>query len=196
MPRFSYPCPGCRTTNSLHDADCRFEGTAWPAIEKSYTDVIAILTTGETSESAVRERVHGDWGGLHKAALEALRREGRVVQADDGTLRLLTAAEYKEQVSEPTSEPMRTLYERGSVPGCHDNAVFAMIAWYEMVGLSWAETKENVTAWLRDSGAWARGGFEETSPEELVEKKRHVYEAEYGWKEKAQAAKRVIERHG
>ena len=90
---------------------------------------------------------------------------------------------------------MRTLYRRGSVPGCHDNAVFAMIAWYEMVGLSWAETRENVVEWLHDSGAWARGGFEESTPGELVDAKRHVYESGYGWKEKAEAAKRVIERH-
>jgi hypothetical protein len=64
-----------------------------------------------------------------------------------------------------------------------------------MVGLSWAETKENVVTWLEDSGTWDRGGFEETSPSELVEKKRHVYEAGYGWKEKAESAKRVVDRH-
>ncbi|ELK49881.1 hypothetical protein D320_17955, partial [Haloferax sp. BAB-2207] len=26
MPHFDYPCPDCRATTSLHDADCRFEG--------------------------------------------------------------------------------------------------------------------------------------------------------------------------
>ena len=197
MPRFQYPCPGCRTTNSLHQQGCSFEGADWSAIEKAYTDLIAVLSDPDAaplSEAALREAVHGEWGGLHKAALGVLRREGRVVE-DDGQLRLLTAAEYKEQVSEPDREPLRTIYQHGSVPGCHDNAVFAMIAWYEMVGLSWAETKENVVEWLRTSGAWDRGGFEESSPEELVESKRHVYESGYGWKEKAQAAKRVIERH-
>ncbi|MEF8780548.1 MAG: hypothetical protein V5A46_07700 [Haloferacaceae archaeon] len=196
MPRFQYPCPGCRTTNSLHQQGCSFEGADWSAIEKAYTDVVAVLSdpgTAPLSESSLREAVHGEWSGLHKAALGVLRGEGRVVEEGD-ELRLLTAAEYKEQVSEPDREPMRTIYRHGSVPGCHDNAVFAMIAWYEMVGLSWAETKENVVEWLRTSGAWDRGGFEEASPEELVEKKRHVYEAGYGWKEKAQAAKRVIER--
>ncbi|AUX10850.1 hypothetical protein AArcSl_3244 [Halalkaliarchaeum desulfuricum] len=197
MPRFQYPCPGCRTTNSLHQQGCSFEGADWSAIEKAYTDLIAVLSDPDAaplSEADLREVVHGEWSGLYKAALGVLRREGRVVE-DDGELRLLTAAEYKEQVSEPDREPLRTIYEHGSVPGCHDNAVFAMIAWYEMVGLSWAETKENVIEWLRTSGAWDRGGFEESSPEELVESKRHVYEAGYGWKEKAQAAKRVIERH-
>ena len=197
MPRFQYPCPGCRTTNSLHQQGCSFEGVDWSAIEKAYTDLIAVLSAPDAaplSEAALRDEVHGEWSGLYKAALGVLEREGRVID-DDGQLRLLTAAEYKEQVSQPDREPLLTIYEHGSVPGCHDNAVFAMIAWYEMVGFSWAETKENVVEWLRTSGAWDRGGFEESSPEELVESKRHVYESGYGWKEKAQAAKRVIERH-
>ena len=196
MPRFRYPCPGCRTTNSLHDVDCEFEGVNWPTIEKAYVDLLAVLTADRdgVSESTLRDAVDGEWSGLHKAALDTLEREQRVVR-EDGTLRLLTAAEFKELVSEPTREPMRTVYEHGSVPGCHDNAVFAMIAWYEMVGLSWPETRENVIEWLRTSGAWDRGGFEESSPAELVDKKRHVYDQGYGWKEKGQAAKRVIERH-
>ncbi|WP_129114264.1 DUF7474 family protein [Halegenticoccus tardaugens] len=193
MPHFAYPCPGCRTTNDLHGADCRFEGTPWPEIEKAYTDVVALLSAGPRSERDLRRGVHGEWGALHAAALDRLRTEQRVTE-EDGSLRLLTAAEYKEHVSEPTREPMRTIYLKGSVPGCHDNAVFAMIAWYEMVGLSWAETKENVVSWLEESGSWARGGFEEASPEQLVESKRHVYEAGYGWKEKAQAAKSLIDR--
>lgn len=193
VPRFDYPCPGCRSTNSLHDVDCRFEGTPWPDVEKAYADVIALLSSGARSAEALRGDCHGEWDALHAAALDRLQAEERVTE-EEGALRLRTAAEYKELVSEPTREPMRTIYREGSVPGCHDNAVFAMIAWYEMVGLSWAETKENVVAWLRESGAWDRGGFEETSPEELVESKRHVYESGYGWKEKAEAAKAVIDR--
>jgi len=195
VPRFSYPCPDCRTTNSLHELECRFEGTAWPTIEKAYTDCLAVLSTGDCTEPQLRESVHDEWGELHKAAVETLKAISRVEQADDGTLRLLTAAEYKELVSEPTIEPMATVYEHGSVPGCHDNAVFAMIAWYEMVDLSWAETKANVVEWLETSGAWDRGGFEEASPEELVENKRHVYEAGYGWKQAGREAKAVIDRH-
>jgi hypothetical protein len=196
VPTFRYPCPGCRTTNSLHDADCEFEGTSWPAVEKAYTDLLAVLSAEPDGlpEGALRDAVPADWSGLHKAALGALRRDQRVVE-DGDRLRLLTAAEFKERVSEPTREPMRTVYEHGSVPGCHDNAVFAMVAWYEMVGLSWPETRENVVSWLRESGAWDRGGFEESTPEELVDAKRHVYDEGYGWKEKGQAAKRVIERH-
>ena len=195
MPRFSYPCPGCRTTNSLHEPDCRFEGTPWPTIEKAYIDCLAVLTVEELTEKALRDAVDSEWSDLHTAALATLKSLNRIDQADDGSLRLLTAAEYAEQVSEPSIEPMATIYEHGSVPGCHDNAVFAMIAWYEMVDLSWPETKENVVTWLRESGAWERGGFEESSPEELVESKRHVYESGYGWKQAGQEAKAVIDRH-
>ena len=195
MPRFSYPCPGCRTTNSLHEPDCRFEGTPWPTIEKAYIDTLAVLTAEERTEQELRNAVDAEWRDLHTAALATLTSLNRIEQADDGTLRLLTAAEYAEQVSEPSIEPMATIYEHGSVPGCHDNAVFAMIAWYEMVDLSWPETKDNVVTWLRESGAWDRGGFEESSPEALVENKRHVYESGYGWKQAGQEAKAVIDRH-
>ncbi|GAA0205730.1 DUF7474 family protein [Halobaculum roseum] len=195
MPRFAYPCPGCRTTNSLHDAGCDFEGTEWHHVEQAYTDVLTVLVDGPVTESALQHAVHDEWSGLHRAALDVLQREGRVEETDAG-LELLTAERYREEVSEPTREPMATIYREGSYPGCHDNAIFALIAWYEMVGLSWAETRQNVIEWLHRSGTWDRGGFEESSPEQLVESKRHVYEAGYGWKEKAQAAKRVIERHG
>jgi hypothetical protein len=193
VPRFDYPCPDCRTTNSLHDTDCRFEGVEWSAVEKAYVDVLSVLSGGVVDADALREASHGEWDALHQAAVDRLERDGRVDDSND-RLRLLTAEEFREEVSEPTREPIRTIYRRGSVPGCHDNAVFAMIAWYEMVGLSWAETRDNVVAWLRESGTWDRGGFEEPSPEALVDRKRHVYEAGYGWKEKAQAAKRVIDR--
>ena len=194
MPRFDYPCPDCHSTSSLHDAGCRFEGRSWQDLERAYVDQLSVLAAGAREEDALRDAV-AEWTGLHEQALSHLRRTGRVQPDTNGRLELLTAEEYREQVSEPTSEPMRTLYRRGSFPGCHDNAVFAMVAWYEMVGLSWPETRENVVEWLEESGTWARGGFEESSPQELVDSKRHVYEAGYGWKEKAQAAKRVIDRH-
>ena len=162
---------------------------------RSYIDSLAVLTAEELTEEELRATVDAEWSDRHTAALATLKSLNRIEQADDGTLRLLTAAEYAEQVSEPSIEPMATIYEHGSVPGCHDNAVFAMIAWYEMVDLSWPETKENVVTWLRESGAWDRGGFEESSPEELVENKRHVYESGYGWKQAGQEAKAVIDRH-
>jgi hypothetical protein len=191
---FAYPCPSCRTTSNLHGPDCRFDGTPRPAVEKAYTDILAALTAEPRTERALQTAVHGRWSARHAAALDTLRREHRLRETDEGLLELLTPAERLERVAEPTREPMRTIYEHGSVPGAHDNSVFALIAWYEMVGFSWEDTREHVTDWLESSGTWARGGFEEATPEELVEGKRHVYEAGYGWKEKAEAAKRVIDR--
>ena len=107
---------------------------------------------------------------------------------------MLTPAERAERISEPVSEPMRTIYEKGSYPGCHDNALFAMLAWHKMVGFSWEETQDKVTEWLVRSGSWERGGFGESVPKDVIYNKKHVYEGGYGWMEKAQAAKRVIER--
>ena len=199
MPRFEYPCPDCRTRSSLHGDNCRFEGVERTTIENAYLDVVAPLTDGVTETDALRDRLgfddaaDGPASELRAAALSVLQRDGRVDETN-GRLRILPPDEYREAVAEPTVEPIRTVYREGSVPGCHDNAVFAMIAWYEMVGLSWQETRDRVVEWLEESGAWDRGGFEEGSPAELVAKKRHVYQSGYGWKEKAEAAKRVIER--
>jgi hypothetical protein len=192
--RLRYRCPGCRTTSNLHDADCEFEGTDRRHIEKAYTDLLGALSAREYGdEDALRDDVPERWSGLHAAVFGRLKSDRRVVD-EDGTIRLLSPEEYKERVSRPTFEPLQTIYERGSVPGAHDHSVFAMVAFYEMVGLSWEETRENTIEWLRESGTWDRGGFEESSPEELVDSKRHVYEQSYGWKQAATEAKAVIDR--
>lgn len=193
--RLRYRCPGCRTTNNLHDSGCEFEGTDRARIERAYTDLLSVLTQGLHTESALRESVPGRWSGIHAAVLGRLRNDRRVVEPDEADgLRLLPPGEYRELVSQPTFEPLATIYEKGSVPGAHDHSVFAMLAFYEMVGLSWEEAKENVVAWLVDTGTWDRGGFEESTPQELVESKRHVYEMGYGWKQAATEAKAVIDR--
>jgi hypothetical protein len=192
VPRFRYPCPDCRTTSNVHDASCEYEGHRRAEVEAAYVDVLSHLSRRPFRESALRDRTE-EWTPLHRAALGRLTRERRVEERD-GLLHLLTVEEYKDRVSRPTADPLKTIYEKGSVPGAHDNSVFALVAFYEMVGLSWEETREQVVEWLYDSGTWARGGFEESSPEELVDAKKHVYDQGYGWKEKAQAAKAVIDR--
>jgi hypothetical protein len=195
VPRaFAYPCPDCRTTSNLHDPACRFDGTRRAEIEKAYTDIVAVLSADRLTEERLQQAVHAPWSARHAAAIDTLRREHRVVETDAGTLELLPPAARKERASEPRSDPLRTVYRQGSVPGCHDHAVFAMIAFYEMVGFSWEETRERVVAWLEESGAWDRGGFEESTPEAVVDNKRHVYESGYGWMQAAQEAKAVIDR--
>ncbi len=191
--RLRYRCPGCRTTSNLHDPGCEFEGTDRTDIERAYTDLLAVLSVAPRERSVLQEAIPGQWGGLHVAVLGRLQSDQRVVETN-GELRLLPPEEYRDRVSRPTFEPLQTIYERGSVPGAHDHSVFAMVAFYEMVGLSWEETRENTIEWLLESGTWDRGGFEEASPGELVDSKRHVYEMGYGWKQAATEAKAVIDR--
>ncbi|MFB6119339.1 hypothetical protein [Halosegnis sp.] len=192
MARFEYPCPDCRTRSNLHEVGCDLDGTAWTDIEAAYVDVLAELSQASLSADQLREQVE-DWGRLHARALSRLRRDQRV-DGDDDELELLTAEAYRDRVTHPTMEPLKTIYEKGSVHGAHDNAVFALVAFYEMVGLSWEETREQMLTWLEESGTWARGGFEEATPEELIDSKRHVYERGYGWKQAGKEAKAVIDR--
>lgn len=199
MPaHFGYPCPDCRSTNNLHEPACRFTGRPWHEIEKAYVDVLSALSCEPRNEDALREALRADenagWSPLHQQALRRLDEDHRVEEQESGVLVVVPPEERKERLQKPTYEPLRTIYEKGSVPGAHDNSVFALVAFYEMVGFTWPETKQLVVEWLHDSGTWARGGFEERSPEELLEGKRHVYEQGYGWKEKAKAAKAVIDR--
>lgn len=163
-------------------------------IEKAYTDIIVSLLREPKPKADLRDAVPERWSRQHTAALDTLEREYRVRQGEDGMLDVVRPADRKEHISEPVHEPIKTIYEKGSVPGCHDNAVFALIAWYEMVGFSWDETKDHVVDWLEKSGSWDRGGFEETTPDAVVEKKRHVFAKGYGWKQAAQEAKAVIDR--
>ncbi len=194
MARFEYPCPDCRTTSSLHKSDCRFDGTDWTTIERAYVNILSTLTDGPLREGRLREAIPVRWDRLHSAALSRLRHDQRIQETESGALELLSPEEFSEQVAVPTHDSLQTIYEHGSVPGCHDHAVFALVAYYEMVGLSWPETRERVTDWLRDSGTWERGGFEEESPEAVVTGKRHVYVRGYGWKQAAEEAANVIKR--
>lgn len=193
--KFNYPCPSCRAKNNLHDPDCDFNGVSINKIESVYIDLLSYLTTGTYTRTDIERGIgQENWTDIHTEAISYLKNTRRVTEKSDGKLSLLDAETYKEEVSQPRHDPMKTLYEEGSVPGAHDNTVFAMIAYYEMVGLSWEETQEKMLSWLEETGTWDRGGFAEDTPEELVEAKKHVHEEGYGWKEKANAAKRIIDR--
>jgi len=190
---FGYPCPSCRTTSNLHDPDCQFDGRERETVESAYVDLLAAVMATPRPRGALERDL--SWSSLHAACLSLLQREHRVDEDSSGDLRAVPPEERRERLAVPDPEPLRVIYEEGSVPGCHDNAVFALIAWYESAGFSWAETKQLVVDWLHESNTWARGGFEEPDPERLVENKRHVYEEGYGWQQRAQAAQNVIEGH-
>ena len=200
MQWFEYPCPSCNSTNAIHTKSCDHVNKNREQIESAYFDIILPILTGTKTAEEFR---NGDlisngpsendhWTGLHEDCLTILNESKRIIDRGNGYV-FLTQDEWADEMSKPGFEPMKTIYEKGSYPGCHDNSTFAMIAYYEMVGLSWEETKEQVINWIHESGTWDRGGFAESSPEELIDSKYHVFESGYGWKEKAKAAKKVID---
>lgn len=179
----------------LHGRDCQFDDRDRASIERAYVDILAGLSTGPRTKDALRERIDVPWDDLRQATLRTMIRDARVdTDHSSGEERLMIVPpdEIADRI-EPTEDPLRTVYEEGSVAGAHDNSVFAMVSYYASKGLSWTDTRRQVLNWLEESGTWARGGFEESSPEALVDDKRHVFEEGYGWKEKATAAKRVID---
>jgi len=186
-----YPCPACRSTTVFHTPDCRFGECDREQIQQAYVAIATVLDAGPRDRDALQAALD-DWGPLYAAVVDALERDHRIEARDDGALAVVPPAERRERLRVPQHEALRTIYDEGSVPGAHDNSVFALVSYYEMVGLSWPETREAVLEWLDQSGTWERGGFEEATPEDLVDAKRHVYEQGYGWKAKAEAASRVI----
>lgn len=192
---YRYPCPGCRSTTVLHRRDCGFEDRGRVDVERAHVEILAHLAAGPRPRSDLQDGIDRPWDDLHEATLRMLIRDARVETERGGgeeRLRIVPPDEIADRI-EPTEDPLRTIYEHGSVAGAHDNSVFAMVAYYASKGLTWEDTRRQVINWLEESGTWARGGFEEPSPEALVDAKRHVFEEGYGWLEKAIAAKRVID---
>lgn len=189
---YRYPCPSCRSTNVLHGRNCRFADRRRSAIERAQVEIIAAMATGRKRREELQETVGINWDDLAEASVRMLERDSRVDVDRDQSLELIPPDEIADRI-EPVEDPLRTVYEHGSVPGAHDNSVFAMVAYYASKGLTWEDTRRQVINWLEESGTWARGGFEESSPAVLVAGKRHVHEEGYGWLEKATAAKRVID---
>lgn len=182
-------------------------------IEQAYVDIITALSFRDFVGGDLVDKLDHIDSKLLSDCLHYLVTQNRVFDLTDTELmselesidpetvpddanvyyHLPTHAEWKTAVSYPSFEPLKTIYEEGSYPGCHDNAVFALVAYFQMVGLTWDETVDMVEEWFDETGTWERGGFEEDTPRELIEDKKHVYDNEYGWSEKGEAAKNVIE---
>lgn len=195
-----YCCPKCRSNYRFHEADCSWSGIEWEQIEKAYIDILSILTRAPQTRPDLSDAVHGDWSAIHEQVFRRFEREDRIESIgmveqsgeDRDVWRLLTPDEYKEQSKTPSHEHLEIINEHGPVDGCKDDAVVAMISYYEMIGLSWEETLTETIDWLERTGAWSRGSWEESSPEQLVRSKKHVYDGGYGWKNAAQQAATVI----
>jgi hypothetical protein len=190
-----YPCPDCFTSTALHTADCRFEGADRDAVERAYVNILStVLGTAADealTEASLKRRLSDQWGPLHDAALGRLTAHYYLRETDDGLEPVTAATRLDEQ--EPTAPALRTLWEHGSVPGCHDNAIFALISWHELHGFDWEQTCERMLEWFDRTGTWARGGFDEPSPTTVLANKRHVHEEGYGWRDKAEMAAGVVE---
>lgn len=221
MKDFEYPCPHCGSVSQLHGDTCDYITTTGSEytreqIETAYFALITELSFTSSNRNNLIESTT-EYIGERKLVgdcLDYLVRTNRVFDITDQEIirsvdsiskdmipdehsgsyyYMPTHEEWKEAISYPQFEPIRTIYENGSYPGCHDNAVFSLVAYFQMVGLSWEETVEIVEEWFEESGTWERGGFEEDSPTEVITNKKHVYENEYGWREKGEAAKSVID---
>jgi hypothetical protein len=155
-------------------------------------DILSVLSVLPCRKSSLEDSVDGGWTDLHEDCFKTLWGLNHIKLNDSSQFALLTPDEQQESV-EPTQEPLRTIYEHGTVPGCHDNGIFALIAWYANQDLSWDETKQKLREWFSRTGTWRRGGFSEPSKDEVLEKKKHVWEEAYGWSSMGQAAKRQIE---
>lgn len=198
----SYACPSCRTTMNVHKMECRHEGTSIHMIEEAYIDIIHPLTVKPHSKFDIIECANeiGDhnWSQIHQEVLNRLKNEQRIevigtITQEGGewpVYRLLTPEEYREQREVPSDEDLRVIYEEGPVPGCRDNALYAMIAYYENVGMSWERTQELVMDWLDDHG-WSSGWDGETA-EEHIRNKRHVYDEGYNPGTQAREAAETI----
>ena len=196
---YGYRCPRCRTKNAIHDHGCRYESLNDGVIEEAHIDIISSLSIARHTEDELVAEAPNGWSQVHDDVLGLYRREGRITtqqrETDDGgteeVLYLRTPDEYREQLV-PTQRYISTVWERGPVDGCKDDAIISVISWHEWRDFSWEETSERVADWLRDTGAWSRGNWEEGSIDELLRSKRHVYEKSYGWKEAAKAAESTI----
>jgi len=190
---FEYQCPECYTTCEVHSIGCQYEGTGRSEYEKAYIDIISVLSRITCSKQKLQENAH-DWGELHDAAFERLCSIGHINRTEDGYYTLAPPVERRKE-TRPYSEPLATIYEKGTVAGCHDNGLFALLAFFSHIDLLWEDTKEELLEWYQRTGTWERGGFDEPTPEALIVKKRHVWQEGYGWETKGEEAKKIIDQH-
>lgn len=191
---FEYPCPDCYSTLSIHNEGCEHSSVERESVEKAYIDIISMLSVASVSKPSLENAID-DWSTLHADCLSALLATDRVAKYDDGRFKLLTSEE-REKILAPTTDPLKTIYEYGTVPGCHDNGIFALIAYFANQDLSWEQTKTKIEEWFERTGTWERGGFDShSSVDDVIEDKKHVWEEAYGWSSKGKAAARIIENH-
>ena len=196
-----YSCPVCLSGLSVHDYGCEWSDVTMSTIEKAYIDILAILTRAPQTRLDLVKNVHGDWSKIHSRVFDRFDRERRIVSIgeveQEGTEQLVyklrTPDEIRADKEIPSHEDLKIIYEQGGCDGCLDDSVVSMIAYWEMVGFDWRKTRQLTLDWLADSGTWGRGTFQESSPEQLVDSKKHIHEKGYGWKNAASQASSTIQ---
>jgi hypothetical protein len=189
-PINGYPCPECGSMYTIHTPDCELEGTDRSDIEIAYIDILSTLSVAAVTKSSLTTEHVEDWTDLHERVFSHLVGTQQVTFESDGVVRLST---HDESVA-PAEEPLRTIYVHGTYPGCHDNGIFALMAYWANMGLSWHDTKTQLLDWFNRTGTWDRGGFGESSPEAVIDTKKHVWDEAYGWEKMGQKAKTEIEK--
>lgn len=212
MAGFTYCCPACGCTNGVHEVDCKHEFVPLSRFEKCYIDILsslmhhtAAMKTYDApvtiSESMLKRRVEdvqgedtkNPWLSEHQECLEQLITARHITRTGDG-LRLTRPEERAAEVI-PTFEPVQTIYECGPVDGAKDYSVYTMVSWCSLKELTWEQTQNFCTEWLRETGAWDRCSWGEGSIAELLDDKRHVWQNDMGWGDYADIAAREIQSH-
>ena len=93
----------------MHAPECKFELCSRDEIEKAYIDIISLILVDPSTQKEMASKIQSEWKNLHSAIMFILTREQRVEQGELGKIRLLTPAERADRISEPLSEPMRTI---------------------------------------------------------------------------------------
>lgn len=189
---FSYRCPGCYVTNRLHKDNCDYSDVHPHDWERAYVDIVSVLIQRKTVRNAgdvdlpmnyewIRDATEHTWTPLYDACLGLLKRENYVIKDDADRLVILSPSQRKDRQT-PSHGDIELIHEFGTCDGALDHGTSAMVSWCEMSEFDWERTREFVIDWLRETGTWERGSFEEPDPETLVDDKKHIHDNGVGWK--------------
>lgn len=183
--------------------DCSYHDTPIQDIRKAYTDILSVLSAKNADRIAsgnppgvpyetLREHVNeilqqqppetrGLYREIHDDCLHQLKDDRRVAETEEmGGLYVKTPEQRQREII-PTFDPIQTIYEHGPVDGAKDYAVYTMVSWTELVGLTWEQACNFLHEWLEETNSWAELSWGERSIQQLLDSKKHVHDRELGW---------------
>lgn len=200
---FTYHCPNpdCedRGQHGFHSPDCEYHSYSETAIELAYIDILSRLTFEPMSNPELRRSVNDvpgrEWSELHQECLMALWGLDHIEYNNDRDVFIHCEDGGQQASAHPTQEPLKTIHDFGTVDGAHDNGIFALIAWYSNQFDEWELVKQQLHEWNDRTNTFERGSFSETSFEGVLEKKKHIFDEEYGWRRMGREAKQQIDQY-